>query len=243
MLVDIHHHLIYGIDDGPSYFRETQQMILRACKVGVAHLIATSHAHPGVEDFPYEKYMGNLRMAQDWCLKNGLDIRLYPGSEIFYTDMTARLLDERRIPTLANSRYVLVEFSPGDNYERISGAMRTLGSVGYWPVLAHAERYECLRNIKRLRELHDDYQVIIQVNARTILTPNGFMTKRWLHKAFASDLVDIAASDAHNMDARRCRMGKCYQHLAETFGEERAQALCIDNPMQILDSVTHKQVL
>ena len=107
---DLHHHVIYGVDDGPQTFEDAQNMLRRAHENGITDIAATSHATPGRHRFPMDTYLEHLRREQAWADEQGLGIRLHTGCEILYTDETARLLQSGEIPTIAGTRLVLVEF-------------------------------------------------------------------------------------------------------------------------------------
>ena len=230
MFADVHHHLLWGVDDGPKTFEETQQMIYEMVQEDVQYVIATAHATPGRVRFPAETYFEHLRQAQQWCAANGLEVMIYPGSEIFYTSNTARLLREGQIPTLAQGRWVLVEFSPEAPYERLKEAARTLGMAGYNVLFAHVERYRCLRNLKRMAELHDNYDVTMQMNASTVLAKKRFWEKGRFRKIITSGWIDMIATDAHNTTTRRCCMAECYEALKQEYGWETAEELCVEGP-------------
>lgn len=234
MLVDIHQHLLYGVDDGSKTLGDAQAMLRRACEQGVTHLVLTPHATPGEEKFPAEECSYQFQELQVWCDQEELPILLYSGAEILYTDATVRALTDMTVPTLAGTRHVLVEFLPTVTWEELQGAARRLGSVGYSPVFAHVERYRCLRSLDRLAELHDDYQVITQVNANTFLRKKGFLENRWLRMAMEEELIDVAASDAHGMSFRPCQLGECYREIKKTYGTDMARRLCVEYPGYII---------
>ena len=233
MLADIHHHFVYGVDDGARNEEIMRQMLTRAYDQGVSELVATSHATPGVEYFPYETYLENLKQAKSFVNENGYDMNLYPGCEIYYTDDAVRLLNEHKIPTIGGTRYVLVEFSPRDDYDRLLDAASALGRAGYQPIFAHVERYECLNRMERLEELHDDMDIILQVNCSTAMD-HGFFSSRWFKKAMKMELIDLVSSDAHNVSTRRCRMMTCYESLKADYGKETARRLCRETALEIL---------
>lgn len=79
--------------------------------------------------------------------------KIYLGQEILYFEGMTDWLDQGKALTLADSRYVLVEFRPGDNFIKLSRAVRELVSAGYLPIVAHIERYDCLREKGRTAEL------------------------------------------------------------------------------------------
>lgn len=235
MLVDIHHHLLYGVDDGARTARDMLCMLTNAQAQGISHIIATPHAIPGEKEFPMERCRRHLAMVQEMCRENGFLMDIHLGAEIFYSESALRLLAEGRIPTLAGTKYVLVEFAPDVKFDELCQAARRLGNMGYQSIFAHVERYRCLRRMKHLEQLHEEYQVLCQTNAHTVLRKQGFFERRWLRSAIESGLIDMAASDAHNVNGRRCRLGECYRELQDSFGEDIAQRLCVENPGSILE--------
>ena len=141
---------------------------------------------------------------------------------------------EGKIPTLAEGRTVLVEFSPAAPFDHIQGAVRKLGNAGFSVVIAHAERYQCLRQIQRVASLREELGAMIQINANTFLSPGGFFARRWLRRMMEADYCDLAATDAHDTEHRPCRMRSCYEALAAEWGEETARQLCVVTPRRLL---------
>lgn len=234
-MYDIHQHLLHGVDDGPRSFTQTQDMLRAALANGVSDIIATAHALPGLRPFPCVRYAQSLAEARAWCETNGLALRIYPGAEIFFTDAALRLLRAGEIPTLAGTRYVLIEFSPDETYAALTRAARELGNAGYQAVFAHIERYRCLNELDRVARLREDYDVCMQVNANTILRGASLLNGRWTRRALRRDLIDLVASDAHNVEGRACRMREAYQYLEHAAGRVTAEALCVRNPRKILE--------
>jgi len=235
MFVDMHHHFVYGIDDGAQTLEDMKKMLFLAFRDGAERIVATPHATPGREPFPTDRFHGHFAEAQALCEEKNYSLQLYKGCEIFYTDDTVRLLRDGVIPTIGGSRYVLVEFSPEDPYDRLRQAARTLGSVGYKPIFAHFERYECLRKMANLEELHEEYQIIMQMNAATVAYA-GFFARQWLRKVMRMGFVDLISSDAHNLKSRRFCMNECYEALKREYGKKAALELCRDNAMEILET-------
>lgn len=232
--VDIHHHLLHGIDDGPGSYEETVEMLTRAVKQGVRHVAATPHMQPGLVEFDEELYRKRLDAAREYVRENDLPIRIWSGAEVFYTTLTPVFLQQGRIPTLGESWNVLVEFDPEDSYETILRGADAIGNAGYTMVLAHAERYRALRWGDRLARLKEENPVVVQMNATSVLRDHEGWRNRWIRRMFSEGVVDVIATDAHNISTRACTMGKCAKEISRLYGEEMARLLCVVNPRSVL---------
>ena len=210
-------------------------MILRAGQEGVTDLVCTSHATPGYQPFPMERYQRHLEEARGFISERDLNIRLYTGCEILYTEASARLVREGQIPTLAGSGTVLVEFSPDMSFRQLTNAATSFGTAGYEVIFAHVERYDALRNLKNVRALREDYGVYMQMNANTVTAKKGFFTERWVRHMLEEGYIDCIATDAHNLSHRPCSMRACYDMLCGRYGEQYAEELCGGFQRQLLD--------
>lgn len=222
---DIHHHLLYNVDDGPKTQKDMAQMLRRAAAEGVGRIIATPHVTPGVVPCPVDQYRALVQEANQLCQEMNLDLRVELGAELLYTPQIARFIAEGRVPTLAGSDRVLVEFSPDVRYETLLATVEQILGIGYLPVLAHMERYRCLSSsFRRTRRLHQRYDVFFQVNSRSVLE-KGFFKGRFVHRLLREGLVDAIASDAHNTSSRPVRMKAAWQAICKQCGPEYAHRL------------------
>lgn len=224
--VDLHHHLVYGVDDGARSLEDMQKMILRAAAEGVTDLVCTTHAAPGYQPFPTEKYLAHLEEGRAFIAEQGLDMVLHTGCEVLYTESSARLVREGFFPTLAGCDTVLVEFTTDTTYGQLAEAATSFGTAGYGVLFAHVERYDALRNLKNVSRLRDEFGVYMQMNCNTILTRKGFFTERWVRHMIEDGYIDCVATDAHNLSSRPCRMRQCHEMLAGRYGAELADELC-----------------
>ncbi len=235
MFTDIHHHVIYGVDDGAQTPDDAKEMLRNAAEQGVGQILCTSHALPGREVFDLERY--HLRLAEEraWCKSAGLELLLGEGCEILWDESATRLLREHRLPTLNGNRYVLIEFLPHASFNELTHAALSLGMAGFNPIYAHVERYACLRKGSNLQLLRDEYGVFLQMNARTVLESGnkGFFADHWPRRVLSAGMIDIVASDAHDTKHRPCRMKSAYQLLIKQFGESYAKDLCVTIPTRV----------
>ena len=208
-LYDIHCHILPGVDDGARNMEESLWMLNKEYQEGVRHVILTPHFRYDM----FEPHM-NIVTRQFMQLRRAAmnigdeGMRLYLGCELHSSmDMVECLKKGRRL-TLAGSRYVLVEFSNGDEKNYIEERVRSLLMNGFIPIIAHVERYKATRNdIGFLTELKD-MGAHIQVNADTISGQDGFGAKTFARKVMKHRLLDYVASDGHRKTERIPEIGK-----------------------------------
>jgi len=224
--VDIHHHIIYGMDDGAKSEEDMRNMLLKASADGITTIVATPHVTPGVHHFDWDRFDRHMEKARSFIKEQGIDMELYKGCEILYTDPTRHYLEDDRIPSLAGTENVLVEFSPDIKLAKIEEALDQILSAGYTPVIAHMERYYCLlKHPKQVDKLRDNFQVKLQVNCRTVIKSQGFWGNRFVKHVFEEELVDALGTDAHNTGARCVCMKAAYQAIKKEYGSAYAHRL------------------
>ena len=234
MFIDIHHHLIYGVDDGAKDFEGTRKMIAQAVENQVHAIITTPHITPGQEFFDFDAYKAHLAETREYIAAENIDLTLYTGSEVLYTPNTAYQLSEGKVPTLAGTRYLLLEFMPDDGFDDILKAGLTVADMGYIPVYAHVERYDCLKKTSQIERLRDDCGALIQINAGTVLRKHSFFRERFFRHLFEDELVDFIATDSHDLPGRDNRMAEAFDQLTVLYGIELAHALTHGNAEKLL---------
>ncbi len=223
---DIHHHLLYGLDDGPSTVDEMERMLVSAFRDDIRRIMVTPHVSPGIIPFDEEAFYYRLEEAKAFCNREKLGLELLPGAEVLYTPMATSLLRQKRIPALNNTEYVLIEFLPDVQYEALEKGVASLLHSGFFPVLAHVERYHCLlRRPKLAAKLKARYDVLYQVNCATVVEEKGIWIKRFCRQMFGEGLIDVVATDAHDTVLRICRMKEAYRLLALRYGANYAARL------------------
>lgn len=237
MFIDMHHHLIYGIDDGAKSFEGTMKMARQAADNQVDVIITTPHITPGQAPFLYDDYQSHLEETRAWLKEEGLDLTLYTGSEVLYTHSTPYMLTDGKVPTLAGTRYVLLEFSPDDTFKYLMDAGQSVAGLGYVPVFAHVERYECLKKAEQIRKIKKECGALIQVNARTVIRKHSFFKQLFLSKIFKEELVDFISTDCHDLPGRDNHMAEAFDRLTVDYGIDYAHALTHGNAEKILNEV------
>lgn len=236
-MIDIHVHMLPGVDDG-SYDMETSlSMANMAVDAGTTKLILTPHCN---QSGRFENYVsGDLLFRMDE-LKNeiakaGIPLELGCGMEIFCTREVPRLLKEGKLLTLNGSRYVLVEFAFGMEAFRIERMVYSILDSGYVPVIAHAERYLDLQDRPELIDDWMDDGVGIQINKGSFLGRFGRGAYECSHMLLQNGLVSCIASDAHGVDSRTTDMSPIHEFLSTEYSEALAEHLLTNNPRRIFE--------
>ncbi|HEM5083785.1 TPA: tyrosine protein phosphatase [Streptococcus suis] len=238
-MIDIHSHIIFGVDDGPKTIEESLSLIGEAYRQGVRYIVATSHRRKGMFETPEKVIMTNFLQLKAAVAEVYPEIRLCYGAELYYSKDILSKLEKRKVPTLNGSRYILLEFSMNTPWKEIQEAVNEVTLLGLTPVLAHIERYDALAfHAERVEELIDK-GCYTQVNSNHVLKPTliGDRAKEFKKRTryfLEQDLVHCVASDMHNTGARAPFMKDAYQIIKEEYGDDRAKALFKKNPLMIL---------
>ncbi len=231
----MHCHIIPHVDDGADNMEEAIKMLKLEYEEGVRHIIATPHFRFNMFETPLEKVQEQFLALKSEALhigEEGIDLHL--GCEFHVNMNMAEMLREKRVLTMAGSRYVLTEFSGAAPQSQIRERLYSLISSGYKPIIAHVERCAKLRSDMNFVEEMVEMGARIQVNAESIMGKEGFGTKRFCFKLMKSDLLHFVGTDSHGSSYRVPKMKDAYLSVAKKIGEEYAEQIFIDNPARMI---------
>lgn len=192
-----------GVDDGAPDLDTAIRMLRQEAEQGVGKIILTPHQKPGHRCITAEGIEKRLRLLRKEVKRLDIPVRLYPGAELFYCRGMRELLEAGKVCTLAGSRYVLVEFAPAEDWRYIRNAVYDLLNGGYWPILAHVERYSQVAGAPdRARELIE-MGAYIQMNAQSITGAESVRTRRNCKALLQCGLVHFVGTDAHRAAGSR----------------------------------------
>lgn len=238
-VTDLHCHLLPGLDDGVKEENETYLVLEEAVKQNVGRIIMTPHFHPGRVMVSTKEVQETLKQIKQGCEKKGIQLELFAGHECYYHTGLIKDLEEGRALTLANSRYVLIEFEPECPYFYLLRATRELINSGYFPILAHYERYSCLLKKERLEELKQQ-GALLQLNFDT-LRRRGWFRGNSFRRDLKAGLVDYLGSDCHGLQFRPLHIKEVYQWLERNVSEELIDRILYTNVERIFESNMTKE--
>jgi len=234
MFIDIHNHTLFGVDDGPEELDMAEALLQDAKEQGAEAIILTPHYRRGMFAYPVEvieRHFAKLKEVAE-CI----GIPIYLGCEYHMNSDVITYLQSGRCKTMADSDYVLTEYSYESEYSYIQEQTHKLLSCGYLPIIAHAERYKCFQKKPVLCAELSNMGAMIQINADSILGMGGFVEKQTCKKLLKQGWADIVASDTHDNDERANHMQQCRAHVEKKYGDEYAEILFRKNPMRILNN-------
>ena len=231
-LTDIHIDALFGVDDEAKTEEEMNAIIDASYSDGVRTLCLTPHFHPGYFGDNNAKAFTAFQLLSEHVKKECPEMSIYLGNELRYSRGCLSWLADGSCRTLNKTRFVLVDFQEAEDRLALLGGTGKLLSAGYVPILAHAERYRNL-NFRDLYSLRAD-GVLIQMDAQSIFRSFGFGAQHRCKRMLAEHLIDIVASDAHNLKNRPPLLSICYSYIAKRHGVKYADAICAENALHIL---------
>jgi protein-tyrosine phosphatase len=231
-MIDIHCHLLPGVDDGPAEESTSLAMCRLAAEHGTTDLVATPHANSRYTYSPER----NQEMLQRLQEALGPAPRLHPGCDfrLTYDNITAALAEPKRF-TIAGGPYLLVEFSDQVISKGTSEVFARLRELGVAPVITHPERNPVLREHHSRLAVWVQRGCLIQVTGQSLLGGFGERSRDAAIALLNARLVHVIASDGHDLEKRPPVLSDSFAFVVDRWGEETAQRLFVANPQAILE--------
>lgn len=236
-MIDLHCHILPGLDDGPGTMSEAVKMAKVAVNDGIGTVVATPHIDTGSRDlcdgFAFgEKMQKVLAELRHQCTVLDIPLRLMAGGEV----NTGMGMDYIRPFAINSGNYVLVEFPhsflPGNAAETIFNCMTT----GFTPIIAHPERNaSVLERPDRLGNLIRA-GALLQITGGSLLGHFGGQSKACAQYLLKMGLVSFVASDAHSSSNRRPVLSAAVGAAARFIGAEAARDLVWTNPRAVISA-------
>ncbi len=237
-MIDLHNHLLPGIDDGAKKLDETLQLLRLARRDGVTTIVATPHMKPGVYDNSREvilERVGLVREAQKG--DEGEGVTLLPGAEVYFTaDLPERARAGSLMTVADRGRYLLLELPYQQIPMGVDDMIFRLRLAGLTPIMAHPERVAYyLESLERV-EASVRLGALTQVTSSSLTGRFGAKARDFALAMLDRNLIHVVASDSHDVRYRPPILSEVRRFLAERSGEETARRLLEEIPRAILDS-------
>lgn len=238
--MDIHTHIIPGVDDGSDSMKETMEMIKQAYDEDIRVIIATPHyglLNPDYDPVETKRILADVRKKAG---EKYPDLHIVMGNEIYYTPGVADDIALGCAKTLGGTSYALVEFNTGVEYDTILRAIDEFTLNGYRMIIAHIERYRCLEDDVMAVEELISRGAYIQVNCRSLLggrRKSGFSLENraaWCKKLLRDGCVHFLASDCHSSGVRRPMIKEALDAVRKITDADTVRRITRDNILHLM---------
>ncbi len=230
-MIDIHTHIIFGVDDGAKSLEESIKIIKEEIEQGVTDIICTPHYRIGMFETPSSKCIANFEALVEEVKKRNMMVNLYLGREVYYNHNLLKSVENKLIDyRINNTNLILLEFSYINDPD-IEEIIYQFKHRGYQVIIAHVERYQYIKDINTIYSLKR-MGALIQVNASTIIGKHGFKEKNRVFKYIKAGLVDFVASDIHY--SRINYMKKAYEIITKKYGKDCSLKLFKENAQMLI---------
>jgi protein-tyrosine phosphatase len=232
-MIDIHHHLLWGLDDGSTSLENSIAMARIAVADGITHVVCTPHAN---EQYAYDPQVvaEKIETLQQALESAGVPLKLGRGCDFHmsYDNIQEAKTTPARF-SVNGLGYLLVELPDYGISQGLTETFYQLRLAGLTPILTHPERNATL--VADPQRMADWMRggLLLQVTAGSVLGNMGKAAQRMAHQLLENRWVHFLATDAHNTTSRPPKMREAYEMVAEKYGPEYAYALCIGNPLAV----------
>jgi protein-tyrosine phosphatase len=232
-MIDIHSHILAGLDDGAQSFEESMQMARMAAAAGTTDIVASPHSN---SEYHFEPQVVKAKIAELQSAV-GTSLRIHYGCDFHLNpeNIEAALREPAKY-SINHGCYLLVEFSDFLVPKTTAAIFQAFLAAGIRPMITHPERNRLLR--RRLPDLESWVQLgcSIQLTAQSWLGYFGDSAQKASEALLRRGLVHVIASDGHDLRRRPPVLQQAYENLRNRFGQEVAYGLCVRNPQAVLKS-------
>ena len=207
-MIDIHSHIIPGIDDGSKNMEMTLEMLKNAERDGTKEIVATPHYLLEYGESTIEEVEVFVKELNSIITNEGIDITVYSGQEVYFTENILKDYLDGKIGTLNDSRYMLIEFNMNSFEENIFDILYELQVRGITPIIAHPERYRSIiKNPVDINRFIDE-GYLFQLDSGSLTGEFGKEVKKTAEILLANGIYNFIGSDAHNIKSRNTGIGE-----------------------------------
>ena len=234
-MVDIHHHLLWGLDDGSKDIETSIAMVKASAADGVTHIVCTPHAN-GTYDFNPDVNAAKLAELREHLESEGVTMNIGLGCDFHLS--YDNILEAKENPakfSVNGLGYLMVELPDYGVPRGLTETFYELQLAGLTPILTHPERNPTIQNdLPRLAEWMRG-GVLLQVTGDSVTGRMGKTAQRIAHELLAKRWAHFLATDAHNLTSRPPRLSEAHEFVSSKYGEAYAESLVTTNPLAVFN--------
>ena len=236
-MIDLHCHILPGIDDGATDLNVALQMARIAVDDGISTIACTPHIMPGVFDNVGADIRSLVRGLQAALENEEIPLTLVSGADAHMDPSLLEGLESGEVPSLGGTRYFLLEPPHHIPPPRLEAFAFGLLTAGYVPILTHPERLSWIESHYGVIERLAASGVLIQLTGDSVIGKFGRRPRYWAERLLDEKMADLLASDAHDTRERPQRLAQARDAVGKRCGEATALRLVATSPLAILRNV------
>ena len=234
-MIDIHCHLMPGVDDGSKDLAETLEMFENAATSGITEMVLTPHYIKNTKYCQNNSAKGQItEILREALRRTDLDLNIYYGNEVYIDNDLPKLLENGEVATLANSRYVLVELPVNSEDKNAGNIFFRMKSDGYVPIIAHPERYVYFQKHPEKVLEYTKLGCLLQGNYMSLLGKYGKKAEKTLKILLKNHVISMLCSDIHHAHNDYALPEAEKQVLKIVKDEDIVHKLFISNPEKVI---------
>ena len=230
-MIDIHCHILPGIDDGPKDIETSLKMLRIAEEDGIKTVIATPHFYRGFYENQYGDVEEEVKKLNIAAKENNINVEILPGQEIFLDKYTLDYYKSGVVRGLNNSKYMLIELEPDIMPEYVLDIIYELRLLGVKPIIAHPERYSYVIDDITILNKFIEEECFFQLSSGSITGTFGKAIQKTSVKLIKNEICDFIASDAHSTGRRKPRLKEALMYIQQMNKEKYEKILMNTNEM------------
>ena len=225
-MVDVHSHILPGLDDGPENMEEAVEMCAIACADGITTMVATPHMLNGIYEVERREILAAVDQLNKACRAQELEIEILPGADIHVDKDLPQLLEENKLMTVGDAgQHLMLELPEETVPAQLADLLFELQLAGVTPVISHPERnFEIQQDIGILRGLVEAGN-LTQITAGALTGQFGSIVRECSMEIVKAGLAHLVASDAHDTRRRKPELSGGRKILEQLIGEEQAEQM------------------
>ena len=234
-IIDLHCHILPGLDDGISELEESLEACRIAVRDGITGIVATPHFKEGFFETTPDVIYGSISILKEKISSEGIDLKIYPGSEVHLTDNIAGKVKNGSILSLNDTKkYILLELPYQQYPVDFERYIFSLKLAGITPILAHPERVKYFKDDSARVGVAVRMGALTQVTSSSIMGIFGEEVIQICFELATKGLIHIIASDSHDASYRPPQVMDAYREMSKIVGERKAFKMISDNPLAVI---------
>ena len=236
-MIDIHSHIIPGVDDGSSSIEETMNLLKEAEESGVKKIVFTPHYYKGMYEVNAEVNSKIFEKIKECIELKNINVEVYLGNEIYFFYDILNLIKENEVKTINSKKYILIELPMERKPDNLSNVILDIISKRYIPIIAHPERYAYVQKDPNMLIEYIEKGVLFQSNIASFGGYYGSKALKTVRKLVKNNMVHFLASDVHFENSIYKNLYKIKREILDYISLEKFNQLTEENPQKVLDNV------